>query len=434
MKDFLSKFGMLVVLVGLIIVLTVLTWSDQEPTAKNGAQSVATQLAKSVSIDSANIVIIHRAIDDDREFATLLKEQLNSEGIESVDSFEGDIPAARQYILQKVQDEQAITALAVPVAVSRWILFDNLESIDPALANVIVVEPRLTQGSVFLSPSNLKNVFSQIAIVAIMAIGMTMVIISGGIDLSVGSLAAFSAVLSCFLIDKFGGGMEASASSLILFSMLSILACGAVGFFSGYMVTKNHIPPFIMTLAMMLIARGFASILSNGETIQVNESYTWLGTGASFFGIPNTVVLMIILYVLAYIVMNKMRFGRHLYAVGGNLEAAHLSGVSVNRILIIAYTVCGCLAGLGGIILASQFNSGSHTYGVMYELKVIAAVVVGGTSLSGGQGHVLGTLIGALIIAVIGNGMNLMGLDSFVQEVILGFVILAAVWIDNQKK
>ena len=432
MNQILSRFGMALVLVGLVIILTILTWRDQSPSPANGARSVAAQIA-SLSAATGPVAILVRDHPDDSEFAKTLEDILEMNGGEIAGIIQGNARDARLFIDQFLADGGEIAAIAVTDVSSKWILFDDLTDISPQLDGVPVVKPRLTGGSVFLSAANLRNVLSQISIVAIMAIGMTMVIISGGIDLSVGSLAAFSAVITCWMINKFGGGMEAGAGALILYSMLGIGVCGLFGLFTGIMITRNRIPPFIMTLAMMLIARGLASIISQGQTIKVNPSYNWLGTGATA-GVPNIVILMIILYSLAYIIMNKMCFGRHLYAVGGNQEAAHLSGVAVHRILVVSYVVCGLLAGLGGIILASQFNSGSHVYGVMYELKVIAAVVVGGTSLSGGQGHVIGTLIGALIIGVIGNGMNLLGLDAFVQEVVLGFVILAAVWIDNWKK
>lgn len=433
MKELYSKFGMSFVLIGLVLLLTLLTWSDQAPSPLSGAKSVATQIKKlSLSSDAA-VLIVHRAIPGEQEFAENLKTELNGNDVNIAGTVEGDMRQARLFMESRIQSGLKIDVIAVPVAVSKWLLFEDLASIDAQLKSTELISPKLTSGSTFLSADNLKNVFSQISIVAIMAIGMTMVIISGGIDLSVGSLTAFSAVFCCWLIDHFGGGMEAGAGSLVFFSLVSIIACCGIGLFNGFMVTKHRIPPFIMTLAMMLIARGFASIISKGQTIQVNEEYNWLGTGATL-NIPNTVILMAILFAIAYMVMNKMRYGRHLYAVGGNIEAAHLSGVSINKVLMVAYLVCGGLAGLGGIILASQFNSGAHTYGLMYELKVIAAVVVGGTSLSGGQGHVLGTLIGALIIAVIENGMNLLGLDSYVQNVVLGFVILSAVWIDSHKK
>jgi len=163
---------------------------------------------------------------------------------------------------------------------------------------------------------------------------------------------------------------------------------------------------------------------------QIPDSFVWLGRGADFLGIPNAVLLMLVLYAIAHVLMSRMRLGRYLYAVGGNREAARLSGVPVRRVLMFAYIASGLLAGLGGVVMASQLKSGSATYGNMYELYVIAAVVVGGTSLSGGEGKMLGTLIGAFTIAVIQNGMNLTNVESYTQKVVLGLVILAAVLLD----
>jgi ribose transport system permease protein len=185
---------------------------------------------------------------------------------------------------------------------------------------------------------------------------------------------------------------------------------------------------------MMLVASGIAEILSSGESVyQVPDSFIWLGRGADLLGIPNAVVLTLILYAAAHAVMTRTVLGRYLYAVGGNREAARLSGVPIRRVVLFAYTSSGLLAGLGGVVMASQLKSGSPSYGQMYELYVIAAVVVGGTSLAGGEGKVLGTLVGALIIAVIRNGMNLMNVEGRMQKVVLGAVILAAVLLDMLK-
>jgi ribose transport system permease protein len=211
--------------------------------------------------------------------------------------------------------------------------------------------------------------------------------------------------------------------------------CGLVGFASGITITKFSVPPFIATLAVMLVASGFAYIISRGESIyEIPDSYVWLGRGADFFSVPNAVLLMLIIYILAHILMTRTTLGRYIYAVGGNPEAARLSGIRVNLVLLFVYTVCGMMAGLGGIVQASQLKSGAPTYGLLYELYVIAAVVVGGTSLQGGEGRIMGTLIGALIIAVIQNGMNLTGVESYTQKVVLGFVILLAVLLDMLKK
>ena len=185
----------------------------------------------------------------------------------------------------------------------------------------------------------------------------------------------------------------------------------------------------------MFIARGFAYILAENQSIyQVPDSFVWLGRGADLFGIPNAVLLMVVLYAAAHILMTRMTLGRYVYAVGGNAEAARLSGVPIRGVLLFVYALSSALAGLGGVIMASQLKSGSPTYGQMYELYVIAAVVVGGTSLAGGEGKVLGTLIGSFIIAVIQNGMNLTGVESNRQKVVLGLVILGAVLADTLKK
>ena len=198
------------------------------------------------------------------------------------------------------------------------------------------------------------------------------------------------------------------------------------------MITVFGIPPFIVTLAMMLVGSGLAYLLAAGQSIyQLPDSFVWLGRGADFLHLPNAVLLMLVLYGLAHILMSRMRIGRYLYAVGGNREAARLSGVPVRRVLLFAYIASALLAGLGGVIMASQLKSGSATYGNMYELYVIAAVVVGGTSLSGGEGKMFGTLIGALLIAVIQNGMNMTNVESYTQKVVLGLVILGAVLIDT---
>ncbi len=212
----------------------------------------------------------------------------------------------------------------------------------------------------------------------------------------------------------------------------AVLVCGLVGGFSGAMITRFGIPPFIVTLAMMLVASGVAYILAKGQSIyQIPDSFIWLGRGADFLHLPNAVVLMVLLYALAHVLMTRFVTGRQLYAVGGNRAAARLSGVPIQRVILLAYVASGLLAGLGGVIMASQLKSGSPTYGNMYELYVIAAVVVGGTSLAGGEGRMLGTLTGAFTIAVIQNGMNLTNVESYTQKVVLGLVILGAVGLDK---
>ena len=298
-----------------------------------------------------------------------------------------------------------------------------------------VVYPKSYKWPNFLKASNLLNVANQIAVIAIIAIGMTLVIITAGIDLSVGSLIAFSAVLATWIIREWMGAGDATAMGMFAGCILAMLACAGLGLFSGSMVAVFGVPPFVTSLGMMMVASGLAYLLSGGLSIyQLPPSFDWLGRGDDLFGIPNAVVLMIILYLLAHLLMSRTVVGRQVYAVGGNPEAARLSGVPVKKILLWVYAGSGALAGLGGIVMASQFISGDPKYGLMYELYVIAAVVVGGTSLSGGRGKVFGTLIGAFIIAVIQNGMNLTGVQSYTQKVVLGLVLLVAVLLDVLKK
>ena len=216
-------------------------------------------------------------------------------------------------------------------------------------------------------------------------------------------------------------------------SALGVLSCAAAGAFNGLLTTAFSVPPFIATLGMMLMASGTAFRLASGRSIpEVPPAFSELGRG-SLAGLPNAVVLMIALYIVAHVVMSRTVFGRYVYAIGGNAHAARLSGIPVRRVLVIVYTLCGALAGLGGVLLASQLAAGDPKFGAMYELDVIAAVVVGGTSLLGGRGKMLGTLIGAFIIAVIKNGMNLTNVDPFNQKIVLGAVLTASVLLDTLK-
>ena len=273
----------------------------------------------------------------------------------------------------------------------------------------------------------------QISVVAIIAIGMTMVIITAGIDLSVGSLIAFSGVITALTIQSLGGSAPTSGD-LWLGAMVGVLVCGLAGLFTGGLVTLFRIPAFIATLGIMFIAKGLAFIFSDSAPVPVgNEAFGWLGRGRDFFGLPNSVILMLILFTVAHVMMTRTSIGRYIYAVGGNPEAARLSGVPVKWVLLFVYTLTGLLAGLGGVMEASLHTTGDPKSGDLVELKVIAAVVVGGTSLAGGQGRITGTLIGAFIIAVINNGMNLTGVESHMQKVIYGTVILVAVLIDRLK-
>jgi ribose transport system permease protein len=272
----------------------------------------------------------------------------------------------------------------------------------------------------------------RIVVIAVIAIGMTMVIITAGIDLSVGSLIALSAVVSTLLMKKMGG-LQAPGWVVLVGFLVGTLSCGFVGGIGGFLVARFKVAPFITTLGVMMMARGLAFMITGGFSIyQVPKALTWLGQGRSL-GIPNTVILLVLLYAAAHIFMAHTRLGRYVYAVGGNEEAARLSGVPVKSVIVFVYVVSSLAAGLGGCIQTTQLNTGAPNIGIMYELYVIAAVVVGGTSLSGGSGRVLGTLIGAFIISVIQNGMNLLGIESYTQQVVLGAVILGAVLLDKAR-
>ena len=212
------------------------------------------------------------------------------------------------------------------------------------------------------------------------------------------------------------------------------MCCGVIGALGGFIVSRFKVAPFITTLSVMMIARGLAFLITEGYSIyQVPRALPWLGQGRSL-GVPNTVILLIALYVTAHIFMAHTRTGRYIYAVGGNEEAARLSGVPVKSVIVFVYIISSLAAGLGGCIQTSQLNTGAPNIGVMYELYVIAAVVVGGTSLSGGSGRILGTLIGAFIISVIQNGMSLLAIESYKQQVVLGAVILGAVPLDKARR
>lgn len=282
----------------------------------------------------------------------------------------------------------------------------------------------------FFTAENILNVSLQLSITAIIAAGMTFVILTSGIDLSVGALVAFTGVIAA----------SVAKLSLPIFVSLPLaiatgLIVGAVsGAFAGVCVTRYNITPFIATLALMTIFRGAAYIFTDGRPIWELPQEFALLAGGRVFGIPIPTIIMVLVYLGAYVILEWTRFGRYVYAVGGNKEAARLAGINTNRILIGVYVICGVLTSLSGILLASRVNSGQPNAGLMYELDVIAAVVVGGTSLNGGRGTIIGTFIGAVLIGVLRNGLNLLDINSYVQQVVVGFVILITVMMDRARK
>jgi ribose transport system permease protein len=278
----------------------------------------------------------------------------------------------------------------------------------------------------FLTVSNLLNVLEQSAINAIVAAGMTFVIISGGIDLSVGSVLALAGIVLASLLQA-GVGLPIA----LTVALASAAICGLL---NGLFVTLGRLPPFIATLGMMSVARGLALIWAEGRPISgFSESFRLMATGRPL-GIPAPVLITLVVYAIAHVALAHSVFGRSIYAIGGNEEASRLSGVPVRFHKVGAYVVCGLTSGVAAVVLTARLNSAQPTAGIMYELDAIAATVIGGTSLFGGEGTLLGALIGALIMGVLRNGLNLLNVSSFVQQFVIGVVIIAAVLIDTALK
>ena len=424
-------YGMLGVLALLCLFFSVLTLQDQHPIGAKAAEILAEEMI--AASGRPGVIIVSQENQEDQAFSRRLEEKLRQAGFVAIRTISGDPASIKAGFDALADSSQGNEVIAVTQGLAPVV--GAMTALIPRLATARIVTPSPYRWPTFLLADNLRNVANQITVIAIIAIGMTMVIITAGIDLSVGSLIALSAVITAWMIEHMGGE-GASAPVMIVAGLIGIAACAATGAFSGLMITRFRIPPFIATLAMMQVAAGIAYIISQGRPIyRIPDGFIGLGRGADpLLKIPYAVILMVVLYVAAHILMTRTTLGRYIYAVGGNMEAARLAGIRVRLILFFAYTVCGILAGLGGIIMASQLKSGAPTYGVTYELYVIAAVVVGGTSLSGGEGHIFGTLIGAFVIGVIQNGMNLTNVESYTQKVVLGLVILGAVLLDRLKQ
>ena len=431
LSRFFTNYGMLGVLILLCVFFSILTIDDQHPTGTGAAKSLVDELARGERVPGGVIIVV-RESEDELKFARALEEKLAEAGDASLATVAGDPATVRGQLTGFSKSAEAFPLIATTQSYAPVV--QTITSQFTAFAHTRIVTPPPYRWPTFLLPDNLRNVANQISVIAIVAIGMTLVIITAGIDLSVGSLIALSAVVAAWLIAHLGG-TDASAGAMALGCLGGVALCGLVGAFSGAVITRFRVPPFIATLAMMQVAAGLAYIISQGKPVyQIPDSFVALGRGADpFLGIPYAVILMAGLYIVAHIIMSRTTFGRYVYAVGGNMEASRLAGIRVRAVLFSVYALCGLLAGLGGVLMASQLKSGAPTYGLTYELYVIAAVVVGGTSLSGGEGRIFGTLIGAFIIAVIQNGMNLTNVESYTQKVVLGLVILGAVLLDRLK-
>lgn len=312
-----------------------------------------------------------------------------------------------------------------PAANNKAVAFfkENLGIIIALLVLCVLLAVLPATSSSFLSTQNAFNILRQISTNMLIACAMTMVIILGGIDLSVGSIIALSGVIAAGCVSRY--------ELPIVVALIAGAVIGLViGVFNGFVICRTTIPPFIVTLATMNIARGLAKVYTGGSPVRV-VTKEWQFIGAGYIGpVPVPVIIMIIVIIITALMMNKTKLGRHIYAVGGNTQAAEFSGIKVARVKFIVHAYAGLMAGLAGIILASRMYSGQPTAGEGAEMDAIAAVVVGGTSMAGGSGKIGGTIIGALIIGVLNNGLNLMNVNSFWQDVVKGVVILLAVFID----
>lgn len=279
----------------------------------------------------------------------------------------------------------------------------------------------------FLQANNLMNLMRQLIINGFIALGMTFVILTGGIDLSVGSTLALTSAIFAGLLQN---GMNTGLAILVAVGLGLIL-----GLINGILITKGKLAPFIVTLATMTIFRGLTLVYTDGRPIagpKDNFAFKFLGKG-QFFGIPFQVILFILAFLILWIILNKTSLGRKIYAVGGNEKASFISGINIDKVKIWVYVISSLMAVLSGLVLTSRLNSAQPTAGAAYEMDAIAAVVLGGTSMTGGSGSLTGTLIGILILGVLNNGLNLLGVSSFYQQIVKGIVILIAVLIDRKR-
>ncbi|MFZ1768075.1 MAG: ABC transporter permease [Caldilinea sp.] len=287
----------------------------------------------------------------------------------------------------------------------------------------------------FFTTRNIFNIIRQISFMGLIAIGVTMVIITGGIDLGSGSVLALCAVIATSLAQLPNSAtLKYEGLNLpIIAPIVAALAVGALtGVINGSLISKFKIPPFIATLGMMTVARGFALIYSNKPLSQLTPEYNFIGQGA-ILGVPFPVIILVVVAIATHIMLNNTPFGRYIYALGGNEQAARISGVNIDRVKIGVYTLAGLLSGLAGLVVSSRVGSGQPGQGVGIELDAIAAAVIGGTSLAGGIGTIWGTIVGALIIGVLDNGLILLNVDQYWITIVKGTIIVVAVIIDQRK-
>lgn len=430
---------MFFVLVLLCAYFSIMTVAEQNPVNARAGRDVATYIVD--NHPDANVLIVVPEGVNDRLYAEAARETLERASPNVVGYAVGEAKDAAAELNRLGEDGVEVRFIVTQYnAANNWFVLREKQLRSraeeyPSLQQVQVVKPPSYTWPTFLMPAHLLTVANQTALVAIVAIGMTLVIITAGIDLSVASLIAFAGVIAAVRIGALEAAGEPNVGSMALCCLLAVAACALIGGVSGFITTWFDVPAFIVTLGVMQIARGFAWKVAGGsEPVRVeSDAFHHLSAGADLLGIPNPVVIMALLYIAAHILMSHTTLGRYLYAVGGNSEAARLSGVPVKSVIVFAYAICGALAGLGGVLDASMFESGRSTGAMGYELQIIAAVVVGGTSLAGGQGKVLGTLIGALILGVIADGMRLTDVAIDTQMIVFGSLIIVAVLIDKLK-
>lgn len=305
---------------------------------------------------------------------------------------------------------------------------DWIRQLGPVLALIVLMIIVTVLNPSFIQPSNLMNLLRQVSINALIAFGMTFVIITGGIDLSVGSILALTSALTA--------GMMVAGVDPVLAMTGGVLIGAVLGMVNGLIITKGNVVPFIATLSTMTIYRGLTLVYTNGNPITGFDggfAFQFLGRGY-WFGIPVPVLIMLIAFALLFVVLHKTTFGRKTFATGGNERAAYIAGINSTKVKLFIYAISGAAAALAGLILTSRLNSAQPTAGAAYEMDAIAAVVIGGTSMAGGKGRILGTLVGALIIGTLNNGLNLLGVSSFYQQIVQGIVILIAVLLDRKEK
>lgn len=278
----------------------------------------------------------------------------------------------------------------------------------------------------FFTKTNLLNVLRQVSINGILAIGMTFVVLTGGIDLSVGSIVAFCGIVSA-------GFIRDAGLPVPVVIVISLLIGILMGCFNGYFIAYWNAAPFVVTLSLMTIARGMTYVYSGGRPISpLPENFLTIGKG-NIFGLPIPAILLLIVFVISHVILRNFRIGRYIYAVGGNENSAVVSGINTRLVKLFAYAVSGCLCGLAAIILTARVSAGLPQAGQSYELDAIAATVIGGTSLSGGRGRMWGTVLGALLLGIVSNGLDLLNVSSFYQQIVKGVIILGAILIDSKR-